>query len=156
MTLKAVNLHSRIHMAAYAKICLGGGHTVGFEAGMTGHTTLQAVFGSADPAVDSVVALVLQKLPVLAPHDAWWLYAFFAPGLLDDWAFGSNVGPQWSMQRHSHEESDGTKSSPDKPRLTKLTLLPQAHLNVPSRAHIAAYVATDALVVIGIDVPTSG
>ena len=84
MAPKTVNFYRCVGMTTYTKVGARHGHTATGLTGMALNAGFQAVFPGANPATKGVVALVIEELRVVTPHESRVFQSFVAPGWLDD------------------------------------------------------------------------
>jgi len=92
MALKAIQRNCRIRVTGLTELPLRIDRdvlTVIIFRGMTGNTVLETVFGGANTAMHCIVALVKQKLHVIATNDIGRLYTVLAAACL--WMFGKQA-----------------------------------------------------------------
>lgn len=83
MALETVNLYGCVVVATLTKIGLRCGNAVAGLAGMAIDAFLQTVFAGSHPPPERVVALVLEQLHVVAPHEGRVLDALTTTGALN-------------------------------------------------------------------------
>lgn len=160
VAFKAVDLDCGIGMAALAKIFIAADDRIGFLAGMALDAVLKAVLGGANAFVHRLVALMHQEFHVVLAHVVGVFDAALALARLDHrlryaGLLNGSLLRRAGRQRKTHPRRREQREWCYKTSKTH-TLFAHTHLDVAGRANVGADMASDATVIVGIDVAARG
>lgn len=160
VAFETVDLDRGISMAALAKIFIAADDRIGLLAGMALDAVLKAVLGGANAFVHRLVALMHQELHMVLAHvvgvfDAALALAGFDDRLRYAALLGGSRLRRPGRQRKTHPRCHEQREWCYKTSKTH-TLFAHTHLDVAGRANVSTDMASDATVVVGIDVAARG
>jgi hypothetical protein len=113
MALKTINFDRRIGVAALTEVGTAGVHAAGTLAGVAVNAGFQTVLPGAHPAAQGVVALVLEQLHVVAPHESRVRHTLpAARGLNHRLGHAAAFGCSDVMSEQAHADQSQAEPSP--------------------------------------------